>query len=81
MQSVLADMAVSISELKKNPSAVLKGANGGAVAILNHNRVMGYMLPAEVYEALVERLDHLELMQIVGSRAHKTPVSVNLNDL
>ena len=29
MQSVLADMAVSVSELKKNPTAVLNGAHGG----------------------------------------------------
>lgn len=29
MQSVLADKAVSVSELKRNPSAVLSGAQGG----------------------------------------------------
>jgi len=81
MQSVLADMAVSISQLKKNPAAVLKDANGGAVAVLNHNRVMGYMVPADVYEALVERLDDLELMQIERSRAHETPMPVDLDDL
>ncbi|HWH87383.1 MAG TPA: type II toxin-antitoxin system prevent-host-death family antitoxin [Pseudomonas sp.] len=81
MQRVFADMAVSISELKKNPSAVLKGANAGAVAILNHNRVMGYMVSADVYEALVERLDDLELMQIARSRDHETPMPVNLHDL
>ncbi|MBP5101052.1 type II toxin-antitoxin system Phd/YefM family antitoxin, partial [Pseudomonas protegens] len=55
MQSILADKAVSVSELKKNPSAVLSGAQGGPVAVLNHNRVMGYMVPAEVFEALMER--------------------------
>ena len=48
MQSVLADVAVSVSELKKNPSAVLSGAGGGAVALRNHNRVVGDMVPAEV---------------------------------
>ncbi|MBP5100370.1 antitoxin, partial [Pseudomonas protegens] len=31
MQSILADKAVSVSELKKNPSAVLSGAQGGPV--------------------------------------------------
>lgn len=81
MQSVLADMAVSISQLKKNPAAVLKDANGGAVAVLNHNRVMGYMVPADVYEALVERLDDLELMQIARSRTHESPMPVDLDDL
>lgn len=53
----------------------------GAVAVLNHNRVMGYMVPAEVYEAMMERLDDLELADIVRSRLHETPISVSLDDL
>ena len=81
MQNVLADMAVSVSELKKNPSAVLSGAHGGAVAVLNHNRVMGYMVPADVYEAMMERLDDLELAEIIRGRSHETPISVSLDDL
>ena len=31
-------------------------ADGGAVAVLNHNRVMAYMVPADAYEAMIERL-------------------------
>ncbi|SDZ69067.1 type II toxin-antitoxin system Phd/YefM family antitoxin [Pseudomonas salomonii] len=83
MQNILADVAVSVSELKKNPSSVLSGANGQAVAVLNHNRVMGYMVPANVYEAMVERLDELELVQLVKARldANETPVRVSLDDL
>ncbi|QNH80256.1 type II toxin-antitoxin system prevent-host-death family antitoxin [Pseudomonas protegens] len=81
MQSILADKAVSVSELKKNPSAVLSAAQGGPVAVLNHNRVMGYMVPAEVFEALMERLDDLELAEIVRARSHETPVPVSLDDL
>lgn len=83
MQSVLADVVVSVSELKKNPSAVLSGAGGATVAVLNHNRVMGYMVPADVYEAMIERLDDLELAQVVKTRidANETPVRVSLDDL
>lgn len=81
MQNVLADMAVSVSELKKNPSAVMNGAHGGPVAVLNHNRVMGYMVPAHVFEAMVERLDDLELAELIRSRSHETPVPVSLDDL
>ncbi len=81
MQSVLADKAVSVSELKKNPSAVIGGADGGPVAVLNHNRVMGYLVPAEVYEAMIERLEDLELAEIVRARAGETPVQVSLDDL
>lgn len=53
------------------------------MAVLNHNRVMGYMVPASVYEAMVERLDELELAQVVKARieANETPVRVSLDEL
>lgn len=81
MQSVLADKAVSVSELKKNPSAVIGGAQGGPVAVLNHNRVMGYVVPAAAFEAMVERLEDLELAELARARAGETPVPVSLDDL
>ena len=81
MQNVMADLAVSVSELKKNPSAVMNGAQGGAVAVLNHNRVMGYMVPADVFEAMMERLDDMDLAELVKARSQETPVPVNLDDL
>lgn len=81
MQSVLADKAVSVSELKKNPSAVIGGAQDGPVAVLNHNRVMGYVVPAAAFEAMVERLEDLELAELARARAGETPVPVSLDDL
>lgn len=81
MQSIFADVAVSVSELKKNPTAVMTGAAGMPVAVLNHNRVMGYMVPAELYEAMMERLDDLELIQLAKSRADEQSVAVSLDDL
>ncbi len=81
MQSVLADVAVSVSELKKNPSGVMAGAGGMPVAVLNHNRVMGYMVPAELYEQMMERLDDLELVEIAKARSGQKAVPVSLDDL
>ena len=81
MQSVLADVAVSVSELKKNPSGVMAGAGGMPVAVLNHNRVIGYMVPAELYEQMMERLDDLELVEIAKARSGEKAVSVSLDDL
>lgn len=51
------------------------------MAVLNHNRVMGYMVPADVFEAMMERLDDLELAEIVRARSKETPISVSLDDL
>jgi antitoxin StbD len=81
MQRLEAGMAVSVSDLKKSPSAVMDGAGGEPVAVLNHNRVMAYMVPAAVYEAMVERLDDLALIDIVRARANEKPVRVALDDL
>jgi len=81
MQSILADVAVSVSELKKNPSGVLAGAGGMPVAVLNHNRVMGYMVPAELYEQMMERLDDLGLVDIVKARSGEEPIPVRLDEL
>ena len=81
MQNVMADRAVSVSELKKNPSAVMSGAQGGAVAVLNHNRVMAYMVPTGVYEAMMERLGDMDLAELVKARSKETPIPVSLDDL
>jgi len=81
VQRVEADYAVSVSELKKSPSAVLNDARGMPIAVLNHNRVMAYMVPADTYEAMLERLDDLTLAEIVKSRADEIGVPVTLDEL
>jgi antitoxin StbD len=57
MEQVLAGRSVSITELKRSPSAVLEQAGSEAVAVLNHNKPAAYLLPAHVYEAMLERLN------------------------
>jgi antitoxin StbD len=81
MQRVEAEIAISVSELKKNPSAVVDGAQGSAVAILNHNRVMAYMVPARTYEALMDALDDQALVEIAKARVEEVGVPVALDDL
>ena len=55
--------------------------DGEAVAILNHNKVMAYMVPARAYEAMIERLDDLALIDVIRDRADEKPVRVSLDDL
>ena len=81
MQRVEAEIAVSVSELKRNPSAIVDGARGGTVAILNHNRVMAYMVPANTYEALMDALDDQALVEIARARSSEKGVPVSLDDL
>ncbi len=81
LQRVEAEYAISVSDLKKSPSAVLEDAKGGAVAVLNHNRVMAYMVPAGTYEAMLERLDDMALIEIIKARAGEVGVPVTLDEL
>jgi antitoxin StbD len=57
MEQVLATRSVSITELKRSPSAVLEKAGAQPVAVLNHNRPAAYLVSPEVYEAMLARLN------------------------
>lgn len=81
MQRVEAGYAVSVSELKKSPARIMSGSSGKPVAILNHNRVMAYLLEPEVYEAMLERMDDLDLIEIIKSRASEKGVPVDIDAL
>lgn len=81
MQRVEASVAVSVSDLKKSPTAVMDAAQGEAVAVLNHNRIIAYMVPANVYESMLEQLDDLYLTELVKERANEKGEPVDINDL
>jgi len=83
MQQILADFTVSVSELKKNPSALLSQAKGSPIAVLNHNKPAAYLIPAETYEALMELLEDYELARIVEERRgdKDQAIAVSLDDL
>jgi len=83
MRQVLASCSASISELKKNPTALLNEAEGAPIAILNHNVPAAYLIPAETYEWLMDKLEDAELTQIVRERAGEKAdaIAVDLDDL
>ena len=83
MKQVLSSCSASISELKKNPTALLNEAEGAPIAILNHNVPTAYLIPAETYEWLMDKLEDAELAQIVTERIHEkdNAIEVNLDEL
>ena len=81
MQTMLATATVSISELKKNPSDVIKRSHGAPVAILNHNRPTAYLVPAAAFEHIIEQLDDQYLVQLVKDRQHELSIKVSIDDL
>ena len=83
MRRVLTDCSASLSELKQNPAALLKAADGSAITILNHDEPTAYLVPAETYEWLMEELEDYELATLVESRREQLSeaVEVKLDNL
>ena len=83
MEPILAKYSASISELKKNPSALLQQADGSPITILNHNKPTAYLIPAETYEALLEKLEDYELGEFITQRQHEKTeaIEVSLDEL
>jgi len=78
---LLADFGISISELKKNPSAAIRAAEGAPVAILNRNTPEAYLVPADAWEEILEALDDLRLAEIVRERQGQKRIRVDIDDL
>ena len=83
MKQVLSSCSASISELKKNPTALLNDAEGSPIAILNHNVPAAYLIPADTYEWIMDKLEDAELAQIVTDRAGEKDkaIEVSIDDL
>jgi antitoxin StbD len=83
MQTLLAQRVASISELKKNPTKLIKEAHGQAIAILNHNTAAAYLIPVETFEKLMDMVDDKELLDIVQQRLSIpfNPVKIDLDEL
>lgn len=78
---LLAPVTASVTELKRDPMGTVQAGEGGPVAILNRNQPAFYCLPAKAYEALMERLDDLELNALADVRASQREVAVSIDDL
>lgn len=78
---ILAETTASVSELKKNPMGTVAAGEGMPVAILNRNAPAFYCVPAPAYEALMERLEDLELNALADARAGQRITMVRLDEL
>lgn len=78
---ILADIATSITELKSNPMKVISSAGGEPVAVLNRNEPAFYCVPAQTYEAMMDKLDDLSLLALAKGRDAEDSVAVSLDEL
>ena len=78
---ILAETTASVSELKKNPMGTVATGDGFPVAILNRNAPVFYCVPAKAYEALINKLEDMELNAIADARKGQRVIKIKLDEL
>jgi len=77
--SIYASTTVSMTDLRRNPSAILQDAGDSPVAVLNHNRPAFYMITPKLFEALVEELAERDLIQLTRQRLLKKDTAIEVD--
>ena len=81
MDTVLASVTVSVTELKRNFANILKEVENTPVAVLNHNRPEAYLLSADYYEQLISSIEDLEDAKLMRERSGGPYVEVKFDEL
>ena len=83
LTKIYANYTVSISQLKRNPQALINDAHGDIIALLNRNRPTAYIVPAETFDWLMEVAEDIELGQIIEERKSEKAdaVEVGIDEL
>jgi antitoxin StbD len=80
-QRLEADLAISITNLKKNPNAVFQAAELQPIAVLNHNKVVAYIVSPEAWEGAIEAADDLSILKELEDLKDEETIPVSLDDL
>ncbi len=78
---ILAEVTAGISELKKNPMAVVGQGDGAPVAILNRNAPAFYAIPASTFERMYDIIEDAQLRAVVEERKNQPEIRVDIDDL
>ena len=81
METIHADLTVSVTELKRNFAGVLATAKDAPVAVLNHNKPEAYLLSAKHYESVINALEDMEDKRLVEERSTGPFVEVEFDEL
>jgi len=83
METILAQLSISMSEFKKNPAEVLRIAKHKTVAVLTHNKPAFYMVSPRIFEVLLDHLDDARLSRLARERLKQRhrAVRVRLDEL
>ena len=78
-----ADLTTSISDMKRNPQALIDSAHGETIVLLNRNKPTAYIVPAKTYEMLMDLAEDIDLGRIIEERKDekKEAVEVAIDEL
>jgi len=79
MDTIYADLSISMSEFKKNPAQVLRSAGERPVAVLNHNRPVFYMVTPRMFEVLIEQMIDIDLAGLIRHRLAQKDAAVDVD--
>ena len=79
METLYADVTISMSEFKKNPAEVLREAKNRPVAVLNHNKAAFYMLEPALFKAMLEELSDQQLSRTVLERMSERAQAIEVD--
>lgn len=68
IEKILAESVVGITDLKRNPAAIIAEAQKQQVAILNRNKPVAYVVSAETWENILNALEDLEDLRLLAER-------------
>lgn len=69
---------IRLSELRKN---FVEAFSDGPVAVLEHSRVVAYMVSPSAFEAMVERLHRLEQADSTRASSGDQPILISVEEL
>ncbi|MHC8356427.1 type II toxin-antitoxin system prevent-host-death family antitoxin [Pseudomonas sp. LB3P81] len=81
MQRVLAERVIGINELKQNVDAVMRESLEGPIAVVENNQIKAYLVSADLYDAMLERLEVFDLVTLIHTRSREIAIPVSLDDL
>ncbi len=61
--------------------AIVKGAEGELLAILNRNDSTSYRVSTKMYEAIIDILKDIRLTELIEKRTHEHDIEVDINEL
>jgi len=79
VNKIYAEQTVSISELKKSPKKVIEESKNKYTAILNHNTSVAYLVPASLFEKILEKIDDDIFSKSVQKRLNEKNKTVEVD--